>query len=284
MLSPALEKLKRFTRACEGEGVAFAIKFVLHRAAPRLFSSPPPALEPVFNHLNKAKSFTLIQIGAYIGETSNDPLVRFLKATLSGNGRPDAKVVLVEPVREYFEKLKENYRDLPGVRFENVAIAEQEGARDFYRIVVDPTRFGLPEYLAQLGSLRSDRMTKLWDSYENDPTLQKFYLEHRVVEKVQCITFKQLLQKHQISEVDFLQIDTEGYDFEILKSIDFSTTRPRFVNYERVLLQGSEEECRKMMRKSGYRLRDWGQDTLYTRTARLRPRHSSLHVTSDLGR
>jgi hypothetical protein len=78
--------------------------------------------------------------------------------------------------------------------------------------------------------------------------------------------FKQLLEKHQISEVDFLQIDAEGYDFELLKSIDFSTTRPRFVNYERVLLQGSEEECRKMMRKSGCRFHDWGQDTLCTRT------------------
>src|SRR5258708_1342309 len=42
--------------------------------------------------------------------------------------------------------------------------------------------------------------------------------------------FKQLLEKHQISEVDFLPVDAEGYDFELLKSIDFSTTRPRFVN------------------------------------------------------
>jgi FkbM family methyltransferase len=261
-----IEKLKRFTRACEGEGVAFAIKYALHRAAPRLFSSPPPALERVFNHLNRAKSFTIIQIGAYVGDSSNDPLASFLKATLSGNARPDAKVILVEPVREYFEKLKENYRDLSGVRFENVAIAEQEGNRDFYRIMIDPTRFGLTEDLLQLGSLRSDRMTKLWDHHMKEKKLQKFYLEHRIVEKVHCITFKQLLEKHQISEVDFLQIDAEGYDFEILKSIDFSITRPLFVNYERVLLQDSEEECRQMMRKSGYRLRDWEQDTLCTRT------------------
>ena len=270
----ALGKIKRFWRACADEGIARAITLALHWAAARIFPywafarifpSPAGPLVSVLNDLSASNSFTIVQIGAYIGKTGNDPLARFLMATLAGPGRRNAKVVLVEPVQEYFEALKKNYSGLGGVWCENTAIAEKEGARDFWRIKVDPTLFGLPGWLAQLGSLRSDRMTKLWENYEKDSSLQKFYLEHRVVEKVRCITFKQLLDKYQITDIDLLQIDAEGYDFEILKSIDFSTIRPRFVNYERVLLGDEEEECREMMRNAGYVLRDWGQDTLCTR-------------------
>ena len=42
--------------------------------------------------------------------------------------------LLVEPVREYFDALRDAYSDLPNVRFENVAIAEEEGDRNFYRL------------------------------------------------------------------------------------------------------------------------------------------------------
>lgn len=65
---------------------------------------------------------------------------------------PQSTVVLVEPVREYFGRLEGAYSGLPGIRLENVAIADREGKRDFYRLGVDPELFGHPEWLSQLGS------------------------------------------------------------------------------------------------------------------------------------
>jgi hypothetical protein len=59
-----------------------------------------------------------------------------------------------------------------------------------------------------------------------------------------------------------LQIDAEGYDFKILKTLDFNKLKPKFINYERVLLQEDEQACREMLEAQGYRLFDWGQDTL----------------------
>ena len=53
----------------------------------------------------------------------------------------------------------------------------------------------------------------------------------------------ELLIRHHIDDLDLLQIDAEGYDLEIIAMIDFNTTRPRFINYERVLLQESERFC-----------------------------------------
>jgi FkbM family methyltransferase len=214
--------------------------------------------------LAEAQSFSIIQIGAYIGDSYNDPIYKFLRQQEHRQGKQKAKeskAILVEPVKEYFQQLKQNYNGLSNVCFENVAIAESSGIRDFYRLAADPTSYGYPAWLSQLGSLKEERMTKLWDNYEKNREYQEFYLKHRIIEQVQCITLAELLDRHAITEVDLLQIDAEGYEFEILSTIDFQCTRPRFINYERILLQEKEVQCRQLLRNVGYFLIDWGQDT-----------------------
>lgn len=39
---------------------------------------------------------------------------------------------------------------------------------------------------------------------------------------MQCDLFNNIVKKHKFKEVDLLDIDTEGSEFEILQSIDFS--------------------------------------------------------------
>lgn len=224
--------------------------------------------------LARRPAFSIIQVGAYIGDTGNDPLYGFLSEHLPAH--PHSVVVLVEPVRVYFEQLRATYDGFPQVRFENVAIAESAGERDFFRIGVDPTEHGQPEWLAQLGSLREDRMTTLWDRYEQQETPDSpaeaarcwsFWHANRIVERVRCVTLEQLLTDHRLPELDLLQIDAEGYDYAILRTLDFTRIRPRFINYERVLLQDDEPACRQMLTTAGYRLVDWGQDTFCVSTA-----------------
>jgi len=220
--------------------------------------------------LAERPSFSIVQIGAYIGDSDSDPLCGFLRDQFGPttlDRKSGCQVVLVEPVREYFERLSECYKDLSEVYFENVAIAEKEGVRDFYRLAVDPTKYGFPDWLAGLGSLKAERMTQLWDKYEKNQEWKQFYLRHRIVEKIKCTTLENLLDHYRIRNLDLLQIDAEGYDYEILRSVDLSRIRPRFINYERVLLQDDEEACRKMLAKSGYLLADWGQDTFCVRIA-----------------
>jgi FkbM family methyltransferase len=218
--------------------------------------------------LAEAQSFSIIQIGAYIGDSYNDPIYKFLRQQEHRQGKQKAKeskAILVEPVKEYFQQLKQNYNGLSNVCFENVAIAESSGIRDFYRLAADPTSYGYPAWLSQLGSLKEERMTKLWDNYEKNREYQAFYLKYRIIEQVQCITLAELLDRHAITEVDLLQIDAEGYEFEILSAIDFQVKRPRFINYERVLLHEKEIQCRQMLLDAAYLLIDWGQDTFCIR-------------------
>jgi FkbM family methyltransferase len=208
-------------------------------------------------------TISVVQVGAFVGRSENDPLYAFISEVC--RDKPGSVAVLVEPVAEYFERLRDNYRGVPNVRFENVAIAESAGEREFYRLGVDPTAHGFPAYLAQLGSLDPDRMGSLWDRYEGRADHKEFFLAHRVVDQVRCVTLADVLAKHAIEDLDLLQIDAEGYDYQILRTLDFARQRPRYVNYERVLLHESEPACRRLMRQAGYRLVDHGQDTLCVR-------------------
>ena len=215
----------------------------------------------ILSYLADLPSMSIVQIGAYIGNSKHDPLFRFLQ---DASIKPDSKVILVEPIRDYFDQLCYNYRKIPNILFENVAIAETDDDREMYRLAkgVDPMKDGHGRWLTELSSLREERMGRLWDKCEVEPGHKAFYLEHRVTEKVACMTLHQLLEKHQLQQLDLLQIDAEGYDYEILKTLDFNVLKPSFINYERVLLQEDEPACRAMLEALGYLLIDWRQDTL----------------------
>ncbi len=209
----------------------------------------------------RCDDFTIIQIGAHVGNTENDPIFRTIKHEPRSNR---GCIILVEPVKEYFDKLVENYQGVPDVYFENVAISDHSGPATFYRLGVDAVEHGYPEFLNQLSSLKEERMRDLWDKYEANFCPEKykeFYLDHRIEDTVECLTFNDLLKRYGRPKIDLLQIDAEGYDFEILKTINFTATPIRFVNYESVLLHERKEEAQRFMEANGFRLIDYGQDT-----------------------
>lgn len=232
----------------------------------RRFHHRPPTVHPVsvaLDAIMNNSDFTIIQLGAFTGSTSNDPLYTAMtRSTQQSHG----KLLLVEPVKCFFDQLARNYEGVPGCCFENVAISDHIGPATFYRLGVDPVDHGYPEWLRQLGSLKADRLGSLWDNYEakaqgNIDGLKEFIRRFRIEEQVDCITFHELTRRHHISQIDLLQIDVEGYEFEILKTIDFGRCPIRFINYENVLLQESKRDAERLMTKNGYKLVDFGQDT-----------------------
>jgi len=67
--------------------------------------------------------------------------------------------------------------------------------------------------------------------------------------EVECFTFQSLIEKYQITEIDFLSIDTEGGELEILESIDFDQCRVRVVSVENNYFTG---KIRAYMEQSGF--------------------------------
>jgi len=96
--------------------------------------------------------------------------------------------------------------------------------------------------------------------------------------KTQSTTFNALCKKYRITNVHYLQIDTEGYDVEILKSIDFKKINIDVIKYEnwkfseacftrygeKAKLYGINgiEAAAVLLEGLGYDVRDWGENSV----------------------
>jgi hypothetical protein len=80
-------------------------------------------------------------------------------------------------------------------------------------------------------------------------------------EKIPVITFEQLMTKHNLTAIDLLQTDTEGYDYKILKSIDFSRHQIKVVYFETEWMTQFElREIFKYLRGFNYKIFQSGID------------------------
>jgi FkbM family methyltransferase len=175
-----------------------------------------------------------VQVGANDGASSKDPIHRFVVAhQWSG--------VCVEPVPQAFERLSATYADNPRVRLANVAIDENDGVRPMY--------------------LPADRDTTLASLLPGRNILAKTR-DVRTID-VRCVTFPHLCAEYGVSAVDVLQIDTEGYDYYVLRSFELARFRPAVVNLELFCLPLDERlACFRLLRQHGYAYRYDGKDLL----------------------
>lgn len=203
-----------------------------------------------FQSLNQSKDRVFfIEIGSNDGKMF-DPVYDFVMAgTWSG--------IMVEPVQYYFKQLRENYCNSPNLKFENVAISEKEEIRAFYRI--EEGHDFLPKWTHGLGSFYQDVLL----SHERViPGLRKYIIK----QDVECISFSTLLDRNAVTDVDVLVIDTEGFDFQIIKQIDFKRIYPSIIVYEHKHLSRSDaSECKKLLQSQGYLLEKHLGNTLARR-------------------
>jgi FkbM family methyltransferase len=188
--------------------------------------------------------FYFIQIGAFDGITS-DPIHKFVvRYGWSG--------VLVEPQPEAFRALQETYKSQSQLTFLNVAIAHESGKKGLYRIRDGATR--LPSWSQQVASFDLDTVLKHGHDLPASDTRGIPNIEKLVeIEQVNCITFDALLRELGVEEIDLLQIDVEGYDFEIIKMVDFERIKPWIICYEHIhLSQQQQKECIEHLTRYGY--------------------------------
>ena len=190
-----------------------------------------------------------VKVGANDG-VSDDPCSDILLNDKQWRG------LLIEPVPYCFERLKGNFRDLRRFSLEQVAVGTKAGTAIFYyvdpKIVDAQPRPYIPPWFNQLGSFNREHIIK-------HGIEAAFILE----DTVQVCTLSSLIKKNGIREIHLLQIDTEGNDYEVLKSLDFTAQTPLLIFVEHVHLpKDQKREMVDLLRRQGYFIRDCGRDYL----------------------
>lgn len=204
-----------------------------------------------------------IQIGANDGKMA-DPL---RDSILASRWRG----ILIEPVPYLYRRLLQNYPKRPGLSFENVAIASHGGTRPFYYVRRSEGDAGVPDWHIGLGSfLKESVLAHAADIPD---------IERRLVEEpVACLTFAELCVRHRVTRLDVLNIDTEGYDYEILKTIDFEKMRPGILVFEHHLLKPNDRNaCFELLQRHGYEIMTEGLDAICVDSRELA--QSSIYAT-----
>lgn len=198
-------------------------------------------LESILNKLLAQKGqINFVQIGGNDG-VNDDPLYHF--ATWNNN-----KVVgiILEPVHDYFKDLQYNYKNFPSIKTLNLAVHNTETEMIIHRVNPESASI-LPRYSKGIASFRKEHHINC-----------KIPSQHIIEEKVTCISLENLLKTNSIAALDLLQIDTEGYDSEIILNIDFTKMKPSIINFEYYIPQTMTKETfnqvLKVLKENGYEI------------------------------
>jgi FkbM family methyltransferase len=199
-------------------------------------------------------NFFFIQVGAFDGK-ANDPIHELaVKWGLKG--------LIVEPQPAAFQALKKNYQGNEQLILENVAISTEDGDGLLYTIRRD---IDFLQHVNQAASFNPDHTRRLLRQHitkqASAATRSAFrrlnlgFEECIEAQPVKTCTFRSLLAKHGVIRYDFLQVDTEGFDYEVLKMADIETNVPTLINYEHEHLKPADQQSSwEYLRKLNYRI------------------------------
>jgi FkbM family methyltransferase len=199
----------------------------------------------------RRENLFFVQVGAYDGACV-DPIAQLIR-------QHHWRGLMFEPHPEAFRQLSANAGRLPGVELVPAAVGEANGAATFY--CVDAAAPGLPSKAPLISSL--DRSMLLYNLGGRPEQWRPWIRET----SVPVVTLNHFFAQRKIERVDLLQLDAEGYDGKILRSLDFARFRPAIIHFEHALLPVAEQQALwELLADQGYQLHVWPPDTLAART------------------
>ena len=166
-------------------------------------------------------SKVFFQIGTNTGYDQFRENVKFSK--------PD-RVILVEPNRELVPEITKNYKDISGVRIYNNAIYYENNKNVdlFIPKLVSRSDDSIMGMRAANGCHYNNEhytLCPLNDWGDSKDEMTKITAEG--------ITFDEICRRENITEIEYLQIDTEGFDTEIIKMIDLKKYKIHRIRFEK---------------------------------------------------
>jgi len=199
--------------------------------------------QDLLDRIGKKDNFFFIQVGANDGKMVDPIREHILKYNWRG--------IMVEPIPDYFESLKKNYKGAKGLIFEQLAISSENS---------NPIKI---YYLEK--NNESEKVHEYWHfglagiSFNDNEIWKKSKFSSVTTVPVKTVGYLQ--EKYNIPSLDLLQIDAEGMDYEVIKGIDFTKSAPRVINFE-VNNLNNLSECKNFLRNHGYDLHRYAGDMI----------------------
>ena len=200
--------------------------------------------------IESRQAFSILQVGAYDG-VSNDMVHELL-------GPYDhVRAVLLEPQPGPFSSLQKRWEGSTRVFPIRAALSETTGERPLY-IIADAFRQRHP-FPDQVSSFYRARVEMACSRYAWRPSA-----DFITSVPVPTVDWRTLVNRY--GRFDFVAIDAEGYDADVLEQIDLKHAPPEAILYEHALLpRRVRKHCEQLLTSSGYSVGRVNQnDTLAT--------------------
>jgi FkbM family methyltransferase len=164
--------------------------------------------------------------------------------------------LLVEPVDYCVEKLKNTYADHSRFTILQVAIGQKQERRKFFFIAKEAKDFipDMPEWYDQLGSFDRNHLAKHFSA-----EVEKFIIE----KDIDVCPLSLILKQTGFMAPLFLHIDVEGFDYEVLKSLNFRQSRPSIIMVEHKHLSAADlYSMTQLLEGKGYLILNTGDDLI----------------------
>lgn len=206
--------------------------------------------------IDRSAELRFLQVGAHDGQ-SYDPLSHILR-------RPVVSGVFVEPQPRAFAMLRDAYSAASGFSFENVAISGVDGEIEFYMLRDEAPE--LPVWLHQSAGLDKAVLSGALKYFRDSQGVDAIPADHEsliAARRVPTMTWGTLLDKHGITNLDLLVLDTMGYDCKLLALFPFDRLKPRIIHFEHQIADRDDlQDCLDLLEQKGYGLAKVAVDTI----------------------
>jgi FkbM family methyltransferase len=201
---------------------------------------------------------SFLQVGANDG-FNHDPIHKFIR-------RDGWKGILLEPQKDVFEdKLIRLHQKSKEIVCLNAAMDTVDGVKQLYKISFSNHRWAtglssfnkevLMEAISSGHVIRSSEKEGITTPANQDDWI--------VSESVQTISPQTLKNKYGLNQIVFLQIDTEGFDFEIIKMVISAGFSPKMIVFEHSHFTSQDLiNCTVFLIENNYRVQQWGGNSL----------------------
>ena len=188
--------------------------------------------------------FDLIVIGAHTGFWLKDEITK-----------AKGKKLLVEPVPYNLLELRQNTKNIQNIFIEESAISNKDEKKLFYSIKRSSINKLKKHWASGIGSFDKEHIL--------NHKSKRFDVSDLDIDElsINCLSFSSLLSKYGVTNVEKLIMDVEGYEYNLLKSINYDSVKIKKILFEKKHFDGTFKEGNKLeeivnlLKEKGYKIK-----------------------------